>query len=105
MSANFGVDYKLDHVPLTLGGNFGFQSAGPVRISTSQSSYGVPKRMLDLYALWKFDSKTNLRLSLANALHQDNFSSSTYVDRDATVLRMNTSKTNLMWRMNFEHKF
>lgn len=105
VSANFGVDYKLDHVPLTLGGNYGFQSAGPVRISASQSSYGVPKRMLDLYALWKFDSKTNLRLSLANALHQDNFSSSTYVDRDATVLRMNTSKTNLMWRMNFEHKF
>ena len=105
VSANFGVDYKLDHVPLTLGGNYGFQSAGPVRISASQSSYGVPKRMLDLYALWKFDSKTNLRLSLANALHQDNFSSSTYVDRDATVLRMNTSKTNLMWRVNFEHKF
>lgn len=105
VSANLGLDYKFDDVPLTLGGNFGFQSAGPVRISASQSSYGVPKRMLDMYALWKFDSKTNVRFALANVLHQDHYSSSTYEDSAGTTVRSNVSKTNLIARINFEHKF
>lgn len=105
VSANLGIDYKFDDMPLTLGGNFGFQSAGSVRISASQSSYGVPKRMVDMYALWKFDSKTNVRFALANVLHQDHFSSSTYEDSAGTTVRSNISKTNLIARINFEHKF
>jgi outer membrane receptor for ferrienterochelin and colicins len=105
VSANFGVDYKLDDVPLTLGGNLSFQNAGPVRISVNQSSYGVPKRVLDVYALWKFDNKSNVRVALGNALHQDNFSSNTYTDASGSLVRTNTSKTHLALRVNFEHKF
>lgn len=105
VSANFGVDYKLDDVPLTLGGNLSFQNAGPVRISVNQSSYGIPKRVLDVYALWKFDNKSNVRVALGNALHQDNFSSSTYTDASGSLVRTNTSKTNVALRVNFEHKF
>jgi len=105
VSANFGVDYKLDDVPLTLGGNLSFQNAGPVRISVNQSSYGIPKRVLDVYALWKFDNKSNVRVALGNALHQDNFSSSTYTDASGSLVRTNTSKTNMAIRVNFEHKF
>ncbi|WP_395007797.1 TonB-dependent receptor plug domain-containing protein [Undibacterium sp.] len=105
VSANFGVDYKLDDMPLTLGGNLSFQNAGPVRISVNQSSYGIPKRVLDVYALWKFDTKSNVRVALGNALHQDNFSSNTYTDASGSLVRSNTSKTHLALRVNFEHKF
>lgn len=105
VSANLGVDYKLDNVPLTLGGNLSFQNAGPVRISINQSTYGIPKRVLDVYALWKFDNQTNLRVALGNALHQDNLSSSTYTDASGSLVRTNTSQTHLALRVNFEHKF
>ncbi|MFA9274204.1 MAG: TonB-dependent receptor plug domain-containing protein [Candidatus Aquirickettsiella gammari] len=105
VSANLGVDYKLDDVPLTLGGNLSFQNAGPVRVSVNQSTYGIPKRVLDVYALWKFDNKTNLRIALGNALHQDNLSSSTYADASGSLVRTNTSQTHLALRVNFEHKF
>ncbi|MFZ6817370.1 TonB-dependent receptor plug domain-containing protein [Undibacterium sp. Ji22W] len=105
VSANFGVDYKLDDVPLTLGGNLSFQNAGPVRVSVNQSTYGIPKRVLDVYALWKFTNQTNLRVALGNALHQDNVSSSTYADATGSLVRTNTSQTHLALRVNFEHKF
>lgn len=105
VSANFGVDYKLDDVPLTLGGNFSFQNAGTVRISDKQTTYGIPKRVLDLYALWKFDSKSNLRVALGNALHQDNFSSNTYTDASGSNVRTSNSQTHLALRVNYEYKF
>ena len=105
VSANFGMDYKLNDVPLTLGGNLSFQSAGPVRISVNQSSYGIPKRVVDVYALWKFDAKTNLRVALGNVLHQDNISSSTYTDASGALVRSNKTPTKVAVRVNFEYKF
>ncbi len=105
VSANFGVDYKLNDMPLTLGGNLNFQSGGPVRISVNQASYSIPKRVLDVYALWKFDNLTNIRVSLGNALHQDNISRSSYTDASGSIVRSNTTPTNVAVRVNFEHKF
>ncbi|MBR7799056.1 TonB-dependent receptor plug domain-containing protein [Undibacterium fentianense] len=105
VSANLGLDYKLDDVPLTLGGNLSFQSAGPVRVSINQTTYGIPKRVLDVYALWKFDNKSNLRVAIGNALHQDNLSSSTYTDSLGSVVRTNVSETHLALRLNYEYKF
>jgi outer membrane receptor for ferrienterochelin and colicins len=105
ISANVGVDYKLDPMPLTIGGNFSFQNGGPVRISVEQSSYSIPKRVLDLYALWKFDTKTNLRVSIGNGLHQDNVSSNTYTDVNGSLSRISTTPTTVTFRAMLEHKF
>ncbi|MFZ6721352.1 TonB-dependent receptor plug domain-containing protein [Undibacterium sp. Ji49W] len=112
ISANLGIDYKLDKLPLTIGGNASFQDGGFVRISKEslpypkeQSSYSVPKRVLDLYALWKFDAKTNLRVSIGNALHQDNINASIYTDSDGTTRQTNTTPTTVAARVMFEHKF
>lgn len=105
ISANLGIDYKLDKLPLTIGGNASFQDGGPVRISVAQSSYSVPKRVLDLYALWKFDAKTNVRASLGNTLHQDNISASSYVDSKGSSYQTNTTPTTTTFRVMLEHKF
>ncbi|MBC3919682.1 TonB-dependent receptor [Undibacterium sp. CY18W] len=105
ISANLGIDYKFDKLPLTVGGNASFQDGGPVRISVAQSSYSVPKRVLDFYALWKFDAKTNLRVSIGNALHQDNINASTYSDSKGTIHQTNTTPTTVAARVMFEHKF
>ncbi len=105
VSANLGLDYTVDGLPLTLGANAGFQSAGPVRISENQYSYGTPKRVLDVYGLWKFDRKTSLRLSFSNALHQDNLSQSRYVDQSGSTVQNTLSPTTVTTRLWFEHKF
>lgn len=105
VSANFGMDYKSDALPLTVGGNLSFQNAGLVRISGNLTNYGIPKRVVDVYALWKFDNKTNLRVALGNALHQDNISSSTYTDASGSLVRTSKSPTNVAVRVNLEHKF
>jgi phage major head subunit gpT-like protein len=80
----------MDVVPLTTGGSFSFQTGGPVRISLNQFAYTAPKRTLDLYGLWKFSAKTQLRVSLANALHQENVSATRYVGADGFGLSETT---------------
>jgi outer membrane receptor for ferrienterochelin and colicins len=105
ISANLGIDYKLDSVPLTLGGNLSFQDGGPVRISEVQSSYTAPKRVADFYGLWKFDPKTSLRVSVANGLHQDNISANIYADASGSQTLRSTTPTTVAVRAMLEHKF
>lgn len=105
ISANLGLDYKLDSLPLTLGGNFSFQDAGPVTISAQQTSYRTPKRELDIYGLWKFDKNTSLRLSFANLLHQMNLSASTYQSVGGSQTQTYLVPTTTAARILFEHKF
>jgi outer membrane receptor protein involved in Fe transport len=105
ISANFGLDYAMDGTRLTLGGNFSFQSGGPVRLSTTQSAYTKPRRTLDLYGLWKFDPETQLRVSLANVLHQDNVATATYFDDTGMLQRTATTPTSTVARATLELRF
>ncbi len=105
VSANLGVDYKHSQMPLTLGGNLSFQDGGLVRLSETQSSYSAPKRVLDIYGLWKFDAKTQLRISMANLLHQDNNSSSIYADATGSLRQDTNTPTNTVIRALLEQKF
>ncbi len=91
ISGTIGADWKLDKLPLTLGGSYSYQGGGEVRISERQYAYSVPKRALDLYGLWKFTPKTQLRLSASNMLHQDNLTQSSYIE--ATGRRSDTTIT------------
>jgi outer membrane receptor protein involved in Fe transport len=76
LSATLGADYKAG--PLTLGGSYVFKNGGFVRISGNQISYQSVRRDLDLYALWKFDPKLQLRVATSNLLAQDTISESSY---------------------------
>lgn len=70
-SANLGADYRLRGMPLTLGGNLNWTPAFDIRQTEAQFySQGV-KKVFDVYALWKFDPNTQLRLSAANVLSAD----------------------------------
>jgi outer membrane receptor protein involved in Fe transport len=105
VSGTVGMDYKLDSVPLTAGGSFSFQSGGPVRVSQNQFAYTIPKRSLDLYALWKFSPKNQLRVSVSNALHQDNYSESAYADASGTLRDGTLTPTTAVARALMEMKF
>ena len=104
LSGTVGADWKLDKLPLTLGGSFSYQGGGEVRISDKQFAYSVPKRALDMYGLWKFSPKTQLRLSAGNALHQDNVTQSAYLE--ATGRRSDTiiTPTSTQFRAMLEMK-
>lgn len=81
LSANLGFDYRWPAAPLSVGASFTYQGGGPVRLSERLSAASSPKRELDLYALWKFDDRTRLRLSASNLLGQDRIEESRYRDQ------------------------
>ena len=106
VSGTVGLDYKMDTLPLTMGGSYSFQNGGPVRISDKQYAYSVPKRSLDLYGLWKFNARNQLRMALANALHQENITESTYIDTLAGGQTDRTiTPTSAVFRALLEMKF
>ncbi|MFL6708770.1 MAG: TonB-dependent receptor plug domain-containing protein [Massilia sp.] len=104
-SGTVGADWKFDKLPLTLGGSYSFQNGGPVRISQNQYAYTVPKRSLDVYGLWKFNPKNQLRVSLANGLHQENISQSAYADATGRLSDTTIMPTYLVVRALMEMKF
>ena len=104
-SGTIGADWKLDKLPLTLGGSYSFQNGGPVRISANQYAYSVPKRSLDVYGLWKFNPKNQLRVALANGLHQENIQQSAYVDASGRLSDTTFTPTYVVVRALLEMKF
>ncbi|PLY39734.1 outer membrane receptor protein [Janthinobacterium sp. ROICE36] len=105
VSGNFGLDYKTPGGMLTTGGSFNFRNGGPVRITERQSAYTSPRRDLDIYALWKFDAKNQLRLAVSNLLAQDFESDTSYTDASGTIARNSISPSSPQARATLEMKF
>jgi outer membrane receptor protein involved in Fe transport len=100
-----GPNNRLDQ-QTPVSGSFSFQNGGPVRISQNQYAYAGVKRSLDLYGLWKFTPKVQLRTSLSNTLRQDNVAAATYVSSDGSRLTDTTiTPTMLQVRAMLETKF
>jgi outer membrane receptor protein involved in Fe transport len=68
-SGNVGLDYADARVDV--GGSYGYRGRVAGRTSALLSSDDGIKRQLDLYAVWKRDATTRLRLSVADLLHPD----------------------------------
>jgi len=77
LSATLGADYRKG--ALTAGASYVFKNGGFVRVSGNQVSYQSVQRDLDLYALWKFTPKVQLRVATVNLLAQDTVSESGYL--------------------------
>jgi outer membrane receptor for ferrienterochelin and colicins len=103
-SATLGIDYKAERLPLTLGGSFSFQSGGPVRSSASEFDYATPKRVLDLVALVRFTARHQLRLSVANALHQEHRTATTWIDGAGALSDAAFTPTSTVFRAVLEVK-
>jgi outer membrane receptor protein involved in Fe transport len=88
LSATLGADYKLG--AFTAGGSFVFKNGGEVRLSANQVSYESVRRDLDLYALWKLNPKTQLRLAASNLLGQDYINESSYTAAGGGTQRSRT---------------
>ena len=105
VSGNFGLDYKTPDGVLSTGGSFNFRTGGPVRVTERQSAYTSPRRDLDIYALWRFDAKNQLRLAVSNLLAQDFESNTLYTDASGSIARTGVSTTAPQARATMEMKF
>ena len=70
-TANIGADWRIKTIPLTLGASYNWTPAIRVQTSTTQLVEISRKRVVDMYGLWKFDARTQLRVSAANLLADD----------------------------------
>lgn len=64
----------------------------------------MPKRSLDPYGRWKFNPKNKLRVSLANAVHQDNLTQAGYVDAGGRLSGTTITPTSATLRAPLENE-
>jgi outer membrane receptor for ferrienterochelin and colicins len=94
-TANVGADYRLSP-QYTVGASFNVQFGGAVRISQYQSAYTGPARKFDVYALWKMDARSQLRLTVTDLPELDRVSRQAYTSDDGTF-RRTLIETNRLW--------
>ncbi|GAB3468959.1 siderophore salmochelin receptor IroN [Massilia terrae] len=88
-TANFGVDYRMKAVPLTVGGNFNWTPLTLVQSSVAELDTSGMKRQLDLYGVWKFSANTQLRVS-GNNLFARRYESGRVVQTAGLVQALDT---------------
>jgi iron complex outermembrane receptor protein len=70
-TGNFGGDYRLRGLPLTLGGNVNWVPAYTTKTDVGQFSSVTSKHVWDAYALWTFSPTVALRLLGNNLVPRD----------------------------------
>ena len=104
-TANFGVDYRLASLPLTLGGSLNFTPSFVVQQSASQQYRQSRKRVADFYAQWRFDASLQLRLAVANAFGDDYQTSAQEVFDGVNQTATTTGRTQRFYGARLEYKF
>jgi outer membrane receptor for ferrienterochelin and colicins len=103
-TANFGLDYRMKDRPLTLGGSLNWTPAVVVQTSATDQASTGPKRIVDLYGLWKFDARTQLRVSVNNLLAEE-YDSASVIDANGLKTAATTQRTDRTWSVKLETKF
>ena len=101
-TANIGADYRWGQ--WTLGGNLNYQAGGPSRQASEVLTSASPKRELDLYATWKMNAKTQLRISGANLLRHQASETYLYTDSTGSMQRIRVTPTYATLRLTLEHQ-
>ncbi len=70
-TANFGADYRVPGVPLTLGGNLNWTPGYHTRLAETQTAYQGKKLGVDAYGLWVFNPALQLRVTASNVAALD----------------------------------
>ncbi|HTD02755.1 TonB-dependent receptor [Undibacterium sp.] len=103
-TANFGLDYRLAKMPLTLGGNYNWTPAYAIQSTDTQLNSTGLKRQIDLYGLWKFSPTTQLRVAANNLQANDYLSGSVVTTGGINHVDATTAKTYTTWTVRLEMK-
>lgn len=66
LTANLGADWRVDGVPLTLGGNLNLTPGYRTRLADTEVVEASRRRVFDAYALWIVNPSLQWRLSASN---------------------------------------
>jgi outer membrane receptor protein involved in Fe transport len=100
-SGNLGLDYAAPGQPVEMGGTYSHRGGYAARRSPQLADYGGAKRQLDLYAVWKRDQRSKLRVSVSDLLHRNYVERSTYVG-DTDLAMTVVQRTRTTWRVVWE---
>jgi outer membrane receptor for ferrienterochelin and colicins len=103
LSANLGADWQRDR--FSTGANFGFRQGGLVRVSAHQNAYLHAQRDIDIYASWKLDAASQLRVTAVNVLGSDFVNDSSYATLDGVLRNRVTNVRRPSVRAAFERRF
>jgi len=104
-TANLGMDYRLKDLPLTLGTSYNWTPAIRTRTSDKQVVETSRKRVLDMYALWRFDGLTQIRISANNLLADDATGYNLVNANGLAVQGATLNPTYTQWSVRLETKF
>jgi iron complex outermembrane receptor protein len=99
------MDYRLKDIPLTLGAGYNWTPAIRTRTSDKQVVETSRKRVLDMVALWRFDSRTQLRISANNVLAEDATGYNLVYANGLAVQAASLNPTYTQWSVRLETKF
>lgn len=102
-TANLGIDFR-PAPPYALGMNLNLQFGGRNQITSGLADYTGPQRVLDLYATWKLDPKTLLRVTVKDALHQDRIARQRYQETGWWSERESATASATVLRVTLERK-
>ncbi len=91
--ASAGLDWRVNGLPMTVGGDFKYEKGGFTRTSVTQSEVVDRKRILAIYGLWRVWPDTSLRLSVDNALAPDDRRSNQYESEGLDQRLVTTTRT------------
>lgn len=100
-SGNVGLDYAAPGQPLDLGGTWTYRGAYASRQSPLLADHGGAKRQLDLYAVWRRNARSRLRLSVSDLLHRNYNDGSIYAG-DPDLASSYVHRTRTVWRLVWE---
>jgi outer membrane receptor protein involved in Fe transport len=103
-SAGAGVDWRVDEA-LTVGADMAWQDGGWSRWSAALAELVAPSRKLDVYAAWRLDGASRLRISGANLLRPDAHTATVYADAAGERRLAETARGVATWRIHFEHRW
>jgi iron complex outermembrane receptor protein len=103
-TANFGVDYRMKALPLTVGGSYNWTPATDIQATLTEEVFTGVKRQLDVYGLWKFSPNTQLRLSAGNLSPRQYFTGRTVVTPGLATATTTDTRTYTTFGVRLETK-
>lgn len=105
LTANSTIDYTSKDLPLSFSASLRYRDGKPLLMSQRQRELHQSQTHLDVAGLWKFDKKTQLRISIDNVLKRAYANGFEFYEREFTTTRIDTQAPYRLVRLNFEHSF
>ncbi len=102
VTGNLGFDYRVTNSPLSFGGNFAWTPAYTSQRSEDQLSKVSTKRVFDAYALYRVNSRTNVRFTLSNIAPIDSVTESTTFSDGLRRFAISNGRTDVSAALRFE---